>query len=458
MRELTVLCASGSLGLTPFHEESFWDGVARRPGAICADAGSGDIGPFYLGSDEPYNPPEWEKHDLRLMLLASRQLDVPMVVGSCGGAGTNRAVDLYADLVREIAAEEGLPPFTVARIYAEVDRGYLRQRAEREVIAGLGAPNALTPADVDASSRVVAMMGVEPLVEALDRGAQVVLAGRSSDDAVFAAVPIRAGFDRGLALHMGKCIECGPLVATPILQREAVQATVRDDHFLIEPLHPGQRCTPASVAGHTLYERCDPYHQPGPGGTLDLTATRFVAHDERVVKVSGSRWLPSERYCVKLEGAGFVGYRALFLFGLRDPLSVANVDSILDCVRAEVRRIYPAEEPGRDYHLVFHVYGKNAIMKHTEPLRESRAHELAVVVEVVARTRALAANIAKLAKYTSLRAHYEGKLGTAGGAAMLADEVLEPHLQAYRWTVDHLLPIEHPGALFPIALERVGAG
>src|SRR3954447_10363271 len=35
-------------------------------------------------------------------------------------------------------------------------------------------------------------------------GAEVVLTGRAYDPAVFAAVPILAGFDPGVALHMGK--------------------------------------------------------------------------------------------------------------------------------------------------------------------------------------------------------------------------------------------------------------
>lgn len=457
MREFTILCASGSLGVTPFHEESYWAGVERGPQAICADAGSGDIGPFFLGSDEPYySPREFEKHDLGLMLLGARRLGVPMVVGSCGGAGTNRSVDLYAEIIREVAAEERLQPFTIARIYADVDLNYLMHRVGNETIDGLGAPEPLKPEDVAASSRVVAMMGVEPLIEALNRGADVVIAGRSCDDAVFAAPAIANGYPKGLALHMGKSIECGPLVATPILQREAVQATMREDHFLVEPLHPGQRCTPMSVAGHSLYERVDPRYQAVPGGILDLTGTRFEVFTDRICRVSGSVFVPFPDYRVKLEGAGFVGYRALLIFGLRDPLSIANVDKILECIRAEVRRIYPQEQIEKDYHLVFHVYGKNAIMKHAEPVKEIRSHEIAVVTEVVARTQALATNIAKLAKYTTFRAHYEGKLGTAGGAALMADEVLEPYHQAYRWTIDHLLPLKDPCELFPIVLEQVG--
>src|SRR5581483_2152412 len=95
--EVKVVCATGSLGLTPFHEESFFASLERRPDAIGADAGSGDIGPFYLGADAPYNPREWEKHDLELMVVAGVERRIPVLVGSAGGAGTNRAVDLYVE-------------------------------------------------------------------------------------------------------------------------------------------------------------------------------------------------------------------------------------------------------------------------------------------------------------------------------------------------------------------------
>ena len=436
------------------HPDSYRSALERGPAAIVADAGSGDIGANYLGSGARYNPREWEKHDLRLMLLGARRLGVPMIVGSAGGAGTDAAVDSYAELVREIAAEEGLAGFGLARIYAECDREKLAVHAASEELPALGASAPLRPEEVLRCSRVVAMMGVEPLLEALERGADVIVAGRSCDDAIFAAVPIRAGHDRALSLHMGKTIECGPLVATPIVMREAIMATVRDEDFLVEPFHPAQRCTPASVAGHTLYERLNPYRLPVPGGVVDLHHVVFEAHTDRICRVAGARWDPAERYMVKLEGAAFVGHRAVFLFGLRDPLSIANVELICEGIRVEVERNYgPPSEGG--YELAFHVYGRDAILGAREPTPEIRSHEICVVVETVAATAEEAGNLAKLAKYCALRVHYPGKMGTAGGCAMLADEVLHYSVPGYEWVLDHLLPLEDPLAPFPIELERV---
>lgn len=454
MSDTSVLCASGSLGLTPMHHDSYWAAVDERPDAIVADAGSGDIGADYLGSGAQYNPTEWEKHDLRLMLVASRRLGVPMIVGSAGGAGTNAAVDRYCRLVQEIASEEGIGGFSLARIYSEIAPEELCRRAGDEEIPPLGAATALTPDVAERCARVVAMMGVEPILDVLERGADVIVAGRSCDDAIFGAVPIQRGHDRALSLHMGKTIECGPLVATPIVMREAIVGRVRDDDFLVIPYHPDQRCTPMSVAGHTLYERLNPYRLPVPGGVIDLHGASFTAHTDRVCRVAGAVWEPAERYAVKLEGSAFVGHRAIFLFGLRDPLSIANIDKLCEGIAGEVANRYGPSGEGR-YHLHFHVYGRDAILGEREPTPAITSHEIAVVIDVVAPDREDAIQVAKMAKYCSLRVHYPGKLGTAGGSAMLSDEVLMPDTPGYEWVLDHLLTLQDPLELFPSEIGTV---
>ena len=239
---------------------------------------------------------------------------------------------------------------------------------------------------------------------------------------------------------MGKTIECGPLCATPVIQRESVMGVVRDDDFLVEPLHPGQRCTIASVAGHALYERLDPYHQPGPGGELDLTAANFVEESDRVVRVSGSRWRSAAGYKLKVEGSARIGARKLVLFGLRDPLSIGHLDDIFSAIEAEVARVLGPE----GWQLNFRVFGRDAILGPRETERAHPPHEVAVLAEAIAPEEDLAMHVAKLVKYGSMRVHYEGKLGIAGGAALPGDEVLSPQQEAYRWTIDHLVEVADP--------------
>jgi len=71
---------------------------------------------------------------------------------------------------------------------------------------------------------------------------------------------------------------------------------------MLEPLDSKQKCTPASVAALTLYEKSHPWLLPGPGGCLDLSNCTFDQYDDRRVKVSGSRFIPSQQYTLKLEG------------------------------------------------------------------------------------------------------------------------------------------------------------
>ncbi len=448
--QISVLCASGSLGLTPFHEESFAEGINRRPNVVAADAGSGDIGPSYLGSGHWYNPEAWEEHDLGLMLEGARSCGAKVIVGSAGGAGLDQAVDRYFDIIAKVARNRGMGKLKVARIYSELTLDWLAERLGRSEL--LGAPWPLTAEVLAQTSRAVAMVGVEPYLEALDGGADVIIAGRSCDDALFAAFPIWKGMDWGYSLHMGKCIECGPLVAEPPLQRESVVGTVLDDGFLVEPMHPGMRCTVASVAGHTLYERMDPYEQAGPGGELDLHAVSYLPVTDRVVKVTGSQWLPAREYRVKVEGSGRVGACRVVIFALRDPEAIAHVDDIIADIRSEVRGVMG--EGGWQIH--FSVFGRDAILGAREPERDAPIHEIAILAEAIAVDEAQATQIAKLVKYGSLRAQYGGRFGKGGGAALPHDEVLSPQQDSYRWTIDHLVTLTDPMECCHVEMEMVG--
>ena len=51
------------------------------------------------------------------------------------------------------------------------------------------------------------MMGVDPYVFALRHNANIVIAGRSSDCAIYAALPIMRGVDPAVAWHAAKILE-----------------------------------------------------------------------------------------------------------------------------------------------------------------------------------------------------------------------------------------------------------
>src|SRR3954463_11671175 len=128
MQSFRVICPNGHLGFAPLKVESFRRGVAERPDCIAADSGSDDVGPIPLGSDTSTSPLSWQTHDLEQMLLASRELRVPMIIGSAGDTGSNSRVDLFVRIIKELAERHRLKRFKVGYFYSELDREDLRRR------------------------------------------------------------------------------------------------------------------------------------------------------------------------------------------------------------------------------------------------------------------------------------------------------------------------------------------
>src|SRR5687768_16466688 len=120
-------------------------------------------------------------------------------------------------------------------------------------------------------------------MEALKQDPDIILGGRSYDPAPFAAFCLARGVQDGVAWHMGKIMECGGICAVP--KGRSMIATVRQDSFDLIPLSPEERCTPLSVASHTLYEKTRPDRLPGPGGVLNLDNARYEQITEKICRV-----------------------------------------------------------------------------------------------------------------------------------------------------------------------------
>src|SRR5262245_6981150 len=120
MKPIKIITPTGHLGTTPLEKDSFERGCAEAPDFIIADSGSADIGPFPLGADQAACSEVWQRHDIEAMLLAARRLKVPLILGSASDTGTNRGVDQFVRLVKEVAAEHRLAPFRLAKIYSEI--------------------------------------------------------------------------------------------------------------------------------------------------------------------------------------------------------------------------------------------------------------------------------------------------------------------------------------------------
>ena len=298
-QEIRLLSTSAILGYG-FPEASLRAGMERQPHVIGVDGGSVDPGPHYLGSGKPFCSPIAIRRDLRLMLNAAVRANIPLLIGTSGGAGGAPHLELVAGMAREIAREDGLR-FKMALIQSEQSRESVKARVAAGRVKPLARQPALTAETIDRTARITAMMGPEPFVAALEAGAQVVLAGRASDPAPWAAAAIRAGLPPAQAWYAGKMLECG---ATPSIPKghDCLFVTVREDSVECEPTNPARRCTTLSIANHSLHENSSPIHHIEPGGMLDTSECRFDAVSDRAVRISGMRWNPASQYTVKLEG------------------------------------------------------------------------------------------------------------------------------------------------------------
>ncbi|MBO5078240.1 MAG: acyclic terpene utilization AtuA family protein [Oscillospiraceae bacterium] len=389
MKEMKILSPSGIVGYG-FPEESFLAGVALKPDLIACDGGSTDPGPYYLGSGIPFTNATAVKRDMTLMLKAACELGIPLVVGTAGGCGADVHVAREVEIIREIAKEQKLS-FKMAVISSEFQQDALIEYLHQGRIEKLGPAPEVTEADIRQSTHVVAQMGIEPIIRALDAGAQVVICGRCYDPAAFAAPAIRLGYDKALAMHMGKILECAAICATPGSASDCIMGYLGEDYFCVEPLNPDRKCTPTSVSAHTLYEKSNPFILPGPGGHLDLSECVFTADSDRRVRVTGSKFVPETVPSVKLEGAKPAGCRTLSICGNRDPIFISQVDEILENVKKRTAANLSADF---DYQLDFIVYGKNGVMGQLEPNTQITSHEIGIVIDVVARTHSTARALA----------------------------------------------------------------
>ena len=317
MDEIRALCATGMIG-SGYLEASLQRGMAWEPHFIAADAGSTDGGPDALATGRCHFSRPAVKRDIRLMLQAAQAAGIPAIIGSAGSAGGDLNVQWTVEIVEEIAREEELR-FKLAVIRSEQDREYLKSKLREGKIVPLKPAPHLDEAVIDRSIHIVGMMGHEPIAKALDDGAEVIVGGRASDTTLFAALPLARGFPEAPVWHAAKILECGAASVALRKSPDCMFATIREDHFIVEP--PGEElwCTPQSVASHTLYENADPYHLYESSGMLDTTDSVYEAVSDRAVKVSNSRWVPAERYTVKLEGVELAGYQSIIIGAVQRP-------------------------------------------------------------------------------------------------------------------------------------------
>ncbi|MCB1547110.1 MAG: acyclic terpene utilization AtuA family protein [Hyphomicrobiaceae bacterium] len=447
-----VLVPSGVLGLG-FDRAALARGVAARPDIICIDGGSTDSGPFSLGTGTSKYSRAATKSEWRQLMMARAEAGVPLVIGSSGTCGTDATVDWMYEITLELAAELG-QTLKIARLYSSQPSG----RVAKALAAGRVMP--LTPAPhvsaetLAAMTNIVALAGAEQVQAALATGADIVIAGRTTDTAIISALPIARGDNAGGAWHGAKIAECGAQCST-YPTSGVIMVQFDEEGFTVEPLADGARCTPHSVSAHMLYENSDPFILYEPGGHLDVTASRYQALDERRVRVTGSKWVPG-RYTVKLEGARVGGYQTTIMAVLREARYVTSAQEWIDKLHAyltEQIRVRMGLSPDA-YTLEFRLIGANSALGALER-RTGSPVEIGVLGLVTASTAEEAEEIGKLINPFVL--HYP----------LTRDEELPtfafPYSPAqsergalYEFALNHVMELDDPMQAFRLEVTEVG--
>ncbi|UCG66565.1 MAG: DUF4387 family protein [Deltaproteobacteria bacterium] len=374
-------CAGLGFGFPAF---SFREALKNRFDLIAADAGSIDPGPYYLGKGISFMEKPQTKRDFSLMLEAALQQSCPLIIGSCGLAGDTPHLEFMLDIAREIFEEKALMDVRVAVISGHVDNDLLIGCVDD--LKPLGHMPPLTE-DMIRTSAIVGQMGIAPLIKALEEGAQLILAGRSCDVAIFAADPIRRGIDPGLAFHAAHILECGAAAAEPSSGMDCLIGEFRDDGsvLFIAP-NPNRRTTIQSIAAHSLFEESHPLLQFYPEGVLTLLETEYFQHDARTAGLRKSVFV-HRPLTVKLEGSERVGGRVV---------------SLLFC--KSLNPIPPE----------YMVYGRNGVEE--TPVSEKDS-EIGVLIKVSSGEPGVVEPVGTALKGHFLHFDYEGCISTAGNMA-----------------------------------------
>ncbi|MGB0823670.1 MAG: acyclic terpene utilization AtuA family protein, partial [Alphaproteobacteria bacterium] len=201
--QVRVLIPSGALGIS-IDPAALEAGLAMAPDIIAIDGGSTDSGPYYLGTGTCKYARASIKREWAMLMRARARLGVPLLIGTAGTCGVDAMVDWMLEITAEIAAEIAADDpagvgaaLRVATLKSSQYPATLAEQFGHGAISALeGAPD-LAAADFAGCSHAVALAGAEQIQVALETRADIIIAGRATDTAVIAALPLARGCHPG---------------------------------------------------------------------------------------------------------------------------------------------------------------------------------------------------------------------------------------------------------------------
>jgi hypothetical protein len=241
---------------------------------------------------------------MRALLPIARERGIRIITnaGGMNPAGAARAVN-------DVAGELGIDGLRVATVTGDDITTRLGELSAR----GIDLRNMDTGADIatirDRIVFAVAYLGARPVVDALERGADVVVTGRVADASLFVAPMVHElgwkwdDWDRLAAgVVLGHLMECsgqatggnfsGDWWNIPDLDRigyPICEVSEDGSALLTKPAQTGGRVSVETVSEQLLYEVLDPRRYLNPDVIADFTSVRLEQLGTDAVSVSGVR-------------------------------------------------------------------------------------------------------------------------------------------------------------------------
>src|SRR5258708_4990582 len=186
--DVTLLVPTGMLG-AGIQREHIRYGIAAGAHVIAADSGSTDSGPAYLARGVSKMNRESIKRDLEILMDEAFRAKIPILIGTCGTSGTDSGVDWTRDIAVEVARNLGITP-KIASLYSEQTPADLVSKNRQGKISSLPPMGPVTDEGLKSCEHIVALMGPEPYIAALQAGADIVLGGRTPAHPAFSPFPL----------------------------------------------------------------------------------------------------------------------------------------------------------------------------------------------------------------------------------------------------------------------------
>lgn len=238
------------------------------------------------------------------LLALSRERGIKLITNA-GGINPTAA----AEAVRDVARRLGMNDLRVGVVVGDD----ITTRIDELRAAGVPLRHLDTGAELDdVRARVVfgvAYLGARPVVEALQRGADVVVTGRVADASLFVAPMVFElgwGWDDwdhlAAGVVLGHLMECsgqatggnysGDWWNVPDLDHigyPVCEMFADGVALLTKPAGTGGRVSVDTVKEQLLYEVLDPRAYINPDVVADFTTVRLEQHDNETVRISGVR-------------------------------------------------------------------------------------------------------------------------------------------------------------------------